>query len=81
MFCPPGLAPWAAKAVAGVLLAMLGVRADPPKVHRREIHRRSQFAPDLATRIKLALLHFRQYRAVIPDSFANSRCESPSPSL
>src|SRR5215210_318755 len=81
VFCPPGLAPWAAKAVAGVLLAMLGVRADPPKVHRREIHRRSQFAPDLATRIKLALLHFRQYRAVIPDSFANSRCESPSPSL
>jgi hypothetical protein len=81
VFCPPGLTPWVAKAVAGVLLAMLGVRADPPKVHRRDIHRRSQFAPDLATRIKLALLHFRQYRAVIPDSFANSRCESPSPSL
>ena len=63
VFCPPGLAPRAAKAVAGVLLAMIGVRADPPKVHRREVHSRSQFAPDLATWIKLALFHLRQYRA------------------
>src|SRR5215211_1444042 len=42
---------------------MVCVRADPPQVHRREVHRRGQFAPDLAARIKLALLHLREYRA------------------
>ena len=40
-------------------LPMLGVRADPPEIHGREIHGHSQFAPDLATRIKLAPLHLR----------------------
>jgi hypothetical protein len=59
VFCVPGPAPWTAKAVAGVLLPMLGVRADPPEIHGREIHGRSQLAPDLATWIKLALLHLR----------------------
>jgi hypothetical protein len=59
VFCVPGPAPWAAKAVAGVLPATLGVRAYPPEIHGREIHGHSQFAPDLATRIKLAPLHLR----------------------
>ena len=59
VFCVPGPAAWTAQAVAGVLLPMLGVRADPPEIHGREIHGRSQLAPDLATWIKLALLHLR----------------------
>jgi hypothetical protein len=59
VFCAAGLVPWAAKAIAGILLPMLGVRADPPEIHRREIHGRSQLAPDLSTGIKLALLHLR----------------------
>ena len=79
MFSPPNLAAWTANAVAGVLLAMLGVRAYPPKVHRREIHRRSQFAPDLATRIKLALLHFRQYRAADTRLLCKLSLREPQP--
>jgi hypothetical protein len=41
VFCVPGPAAWTAQAVAGVLPPMLGVRADPPEIHGREIHGRS----------------------------------------
>ena len=75
---PPGLAPWTSIAVAGVLLTMLGVRTDPPEVHRREIHRRSQFAPDLATWIRLASLHLRQYLHAVREELRRfaERCSS-----
>src|SRR5215210_3546462 len=60
VFCVPRLA---FKAVAGCPWAMLGIGADPPQVHRRKVHGRSQFAPDFAAGIKSALLYLRENRA------------------